>query len=214
MWRRILAGVECNSRGDSVLIAQLKAEVPTGTRDNTSDGVNWRWGEARRFSVKSVYNFLQNGGVAETRFSKVWRIKASIKVKIFVWLVLRKRVLTIDNLLKRGWCGADVCALCSEEGETVNHLFWRCRTTNQLLHAMLANKVFLRSCENPASLWEECAKKGGSLGWGELLTLASVWWSVWLERKKRIFEQKRQEPKRILVGIRALRSDWASCCSS
>ncbi len=75
-----------------------------------------------------------------------------------------------------------------KRSETVNHLFMTCRGTMGLLHGLLTNKTFLRSCSTRASLWEDCAMKGGGLGNGELLTAASVWWSVWLERNRRIFD--------------------------
>ncbi len=211
-WRMILAGFEPRSQREEEQITQLRLAVPMGPSGGTRDVVEWRWGLAGSFSVNSVFKFLQVGGVTETRYSKIWRIKAPLKVRCFVWLVLRNRVLTVDNLLKRGWSGSEACELCSEANETGNHLFLTCRFTKELLHGLLVDKVFLRSCETPASLWEDCARKGGSYGRGELQTLASVWWSIWLERNRRIFDRKKAALHRILADIRSNRSAWSSFC--
>ncbi len=96
------------------------------TRDDL-DKIRWRWDTSGRFSVKSLYCFLQNGGVADRRFVHLWKIRAPLKVKIFVWLVLGKRVLTADNLLKRGWNGEGRCTFCADGNETGEHLFLTCQ---------------------------------------------------------------------------------------
>ncbi len=211
-WRKILAGVATTSQRDGARVSRLRAAIPRGPSGNSRDEVRWRWGAAERFSVKSVYTFLQDGGVSDVRYSKIWGIKAPVKVKVFVWLVLKNRVLTRDNLLKRGWRGDDGCELCTERSETVNHLFLNCRFPKELLHGLLSNKAFLRTCETPARLWEDCAAKGGSIGRGELQTIAAVWWSIWLERNRRVFGRSKQELHRIMSDIRTLRIAWTSFC--
>ncbi len=62
-------------------------------------------------------------GVYDKGFVELWAIKISLKVKIFVWLVLKCRVLIMDMLLSCGWFGSSNCALCSCPVETADHLF-------------------------------------------------------------------------------------------
>ncbi len=69
-----------------------------------------------------MYFFLQDSGEAHSRFVQLWSIKIRLKVKFVVWLVLKRRVLTVDILLKRGWSSTGNCALCSETEETADHL--------------------------------------------------------------------------------------------
>jgi zinc-binding in reverse transcriptase len=39
-----------------------------------------------------------------------------------MWLVLQRKILTRDNLCKRGWLGDVNCVFCSHS-ESINHLF-------------------------------------------------------------------------------------------
>lgn len=69
-------------------------------------------------------------------FDSIYMSKLPLKIKIFLWLVKRKRVLTKDNLIERGeketvdrlFCGFlldryDTCIFCGEK-ETEDHLFY------------------------------------------------------------------------------------------
>jgi hypothetical protein len=47
------------------------------------------------------------------------------KIKVFLWLVLRNKILTKDNLKKRNWQGSDGCVFCGLL-ESINHLFFDC----------------------------------------------------------------------------------------
>ena len=47
------------------------------------------------------------------------------KIKIFLWFLNRKEILTKDNLLKRRWVGCKKCVFC-DENESVEHLFIKC----------------------------------------------------------------------------------------
>lgn len=67
------------------------------------DGIYQKYWRLNHFitfcrTVESIY---------DRSFSQLWKIKTSLKVKIFSWLVLKQRVLTRDNRLKRGWTGEE-----------------------------------------------------------------------------------------------------------
>lgn len=48
------------------------------------------------------------------------------KISCFIWLALMNKLLTWDNLQKRGWTGPGICALCSRDEDSVQHLFFHC----------------------------------------------------------------------------------------
>ena len=57
----------------------------------------------------------------------LWKFLAPRKNKLFMWLILKDRVLTWDQISKRGTKGPRVCCLCMmEEEETIGHLFYNC----------------------------------------------------------------------------------------
>ena len=51
-----------------------------------------------------------------------WGIHSKI-LKITMWLTLNNKILTWDNLQKRGWKGPNRCALCFSVEEIVTHFF-------------------------------------------------------------------------------------------
>jgi hypothetical protein len=48
-----------------------------------------------------------------------------MKVKVFMWLAVRKSILTKDMLQPRGWRGDEKCQFCGGN-ETIIHLFFSC----------------------------------------------------------------------------------------
>jgi hypothetical protein len=54
------------------------------------------------FTVKSMYEDLMN---SHNHFPSkyLWKLKLPLKIKIFMWFLNRKVLLTKDNLIKRQW---------------------------------------------------------------------------------------------------------------
>jgi hypothetical protein len=91
---------------------------------NEPDKFKWRLNTSGIFSVKSMYADFLNG---HTVFLKkyIWRIKVPLKIKIFMWFLYKKVLLTKDNLAKRRWNGCTDCVFCGSK-ETIDHLFISC----------------------------------------------------------------------------------------
>ena len=53
---------------------------------------------------------------------KVWNMNPWPRTTTFNWLFLNIRILTRDNLRKRGMQGPTQCPLCLHEEEKMNHL--------------------------------------------------------------------------------------------
>jgi hypothetical protein len=74
------------------------------------------------FSVKSFYHALIRVGSPNLNKS-IWKIRAPLNIKVFLWYLHRSVLLTKDNLAKRNWIGNSTCCFCHLE-ETI-HLFFR-----------------------------------------------------------------------------------------
>jgi hypothetical protein len=55
----------------------------------------------------------------------IWRLKVPLKIKAFIWLIVKNRILTKINLAKKGWKGSVLCEFCGGN-EDMNHLFFKC----------------------------------------------------------------------------------------
>jgi zinc-binding in reverse transcriptase len=52
-------------------------------------------------------------------------MKLPLKVRYFFWLVVQNKILTADNLSRKGWIGPLSCVFC-QVNESMNHLFFAC----------------------------------------------------------------------------------------
>ncbi len=138
-----------------------------------------------------------------SNFHLVWELLQLFN-KIFGWLALKGRIRTRDNLSSRGWIGDELCVFCGVVTETVDHLLVDCPAATALLGAQLPFKRLLSSCNTAVKLWESFSRIGGCYGRREQGILLASWWSIWLERNRRIFESKRVNGKHLLDSVRAL----------
>ena len=91
---------------------------------NEPDRFVWKLSSSGVFSVKTMYEDLMN---ILPRFNRkyLWKLKIPLKIKIFMWFLHKKVLLTKDNLTKRNWNGCMKCCFC-DSVETVEHLFLSC----------------------------------------------------------------------------------------
>jgi len=101
-WRRSLYG--------PILVAwhELHARIEDIVLSQDKDEFFWNLTPNGQFSVKSLYSALLHPG-SPTVNRNLWKLKAPLKVKIFLWYLRRGVVLTKDNLAKRNWKGSLTC---------------------------------------------------------------------------------------------------------
>jgi ribonuclease HI len=164
-----------------------------------------RWGHSAsgNFSVKEAYNIQchQDNQPADTIWSKIWRKELWPKVSTFLWLIIHNRILTWDNLLKRGFTGPSMCTLCQAQEETKEHLFNGC-SYSQILWDQGA-QIMRRSNQNRDSIkdtierWDSITYSNPILNQIWLLLPGFILWQIWKERNKRIFHSKHSPAKDI-----------------
>lgn len=94
------------------------------------DGTNqiiWRWEINGQYLAKSAYDMLMGAGKIAWPYIDTWRYKVPPTVRIFIYLLLRKRLLTRKLMVTRGFNCSLNCETCaSHEIESVMHLFFKC----------------------------------------------------------------------------------------
>lgn len=114
-------------------ITELKDRISHFTILQSPDQLTWQWRPNGLFSVKSIYLALTDGGTRDPGLDTIWKLYIPLKVKVFCWLALKKRLPTTDLLVKRGWAGNTTCALYGAKDESVDHLFTRCVFTKFII---------------------------------------------------------------------------------
>jgi hypothetical protein len=84
----------------------------------------WLAQQNRKFSVCSMYRALVVPHILP-RDHVIWKLKLPLKVKIFIWYLIKGVALIKDNLAKRQWKGSLKCCYCNMD-ESIQHLFFDC----------------------------------------------------------------------------------------
>ena len=90
------------------------------------DRMLWKETTNGIFSVKSLYNVLASRRVDQFPNSMIWSPCVPTKVSFFVYEASWGKVLTLDQLKKRGRILANRCFLCCEEEESIDHILIHC----------------------------------------------------------------------------------------
>ncbi len=132
---------------------------------SSPNAISWRWCSKGRFSVQSAYRFLAFDGGDDRRVGHLWSIRVPLKVKVFLWLGARNKILTADLLSRRGWVGPSMCPLCGRDTERLEHLFFDCPYAREVwgwtLHG--ESQLLLELLTNPGDLASRWSRASSSL---------------------------------------------------
>jgi hypothetical protein len=126
-------------------------------------------------SVKSVYEFLSREGAGGS-YKRVWQAKIPEKIKIFMWLVEQKTILTKDVML-RNWQGDPGCYFCGLP-ENCDHLQFGCPVAKVIwgVFAICFKQNTRPSTYEQFWIWIQNALPGGEKVY--VLGLSAVCWAI------------------------------------
>ncbi|KAL9685328.1 hypothetical protein QQ045_022776 [Rhodiola kirilowii] len=138
--------------GSSWVLKRLQQCKMTGLRcvSISNNTVSWR-GSGAGFGVKDIYKMLRGPREVVDWLKLVWNSFNAPRDSINAWLAVQNKLLTRDRLGHWGVSGSKSCALCGEEDESRDHLFFECRFTAVVWHSVLG---FLQI--QPAFIQWEC----------------------------------------------------------
>jgi hypothetical protein len=74
---------------------------------------------------------------------KLWKWNVHLKLKLFVWMAAKNKILTLKVLQKKGWHGPSICPLCKIDVEEIDHMFVHFSFTHSVWDRILSflNKI-------------------------------------------------------------------------
>jgi hypothetical protein len=147
--------------------------------DLTSTGV---------YSVKSFYLNHMNSDI-QFLHKYIWKLKVPLKIRIFMWFLHRKVILTKDNLFKRKWKGDSACCFCNQ-AETIQHLFFSCPLAQiiwRIVHFAL-NIPAPSSIDHMFGNWLTGANKSEKRN--IRVGACALLWAIWNTRNDYIFNKQ------------------------
>jgi hypothetical protein len=113
------------------LLAAISGMAPLHLRSRDK----WGWGPTGAYTSKQGFVALQAQHSrihTSTLWQHVWDPFGLPKINFFCWVLMHRRVLTGDNLAKRGIIGPHRCPLCCSAQKTLDHLFIDCPFTQEI----------------------------------------------------------------------------------
>uniref|UniRef100_A0A2N9HBH8 Reverse transcriptase zinc-binding domain-containing protein n=1 Tax=Fagus sylvatica TaxID=28930 RepID=A0A2N9HBH8_FAGSY len=96
------------------------------------DKMCWKPARSKGFQVKSFYTQLTSSGPGCFPWKSIWKAKVPPRVAFFVWTAALGKILTADNLRRRGMIVVSWCCMCKADGESVDHLLLHCPYAKEL----------------------------------------------------------------------------------
>ena len=161
------------------LMMSLNAMVINNKRDEVIWGDNLNG----QYSITSGYFSLWDR-MQKPIWAKAWTPSLTPKINIFFWLLLQDKILTLENLAKRGQIIPKRCSLCQHNLEMVNHLFIHFPYSSKVWN-LLTKDLGVSWC--PSANFQEFFNQWKSLHFGMITQLIFCWslpyfyWGIWKE---------------------------------
>jgi hypothetical protein len=105
-------------------------------QDHVHDRWKWLPDPTKGYSVREAYHLLTSGvaPLGREHIDNVWHNLIPLKVSLFVWRLLRNRLPTRDNLVRRRVINEELilCPAGCGIREEVDHLFLGCATLSSV----------------------------------------------------------------------------------
>ena len=130
----------------------------------------------------------------------IWSNWVPTKMSLFAWEASWGKVLTLDQIKKRGRALANRCFLCGKDEETIDHLLLHCLVARLLWDLLLAifgvYWVFPKSVSETLISWcGTCVGKRRKKAW--MAALLTLFWTIWRERNNIAFENREFSAQRM-----------------
>lgn len=178
-----------------------------------TDRLTWMWDPSSTYTVKSLYLFLNFRGISIDKPLLWWRLPLPPKIRAFMWLVHRNKILTKLKLHNRGWAGDITCQICTHP-EDADHLFFHCYFAKHVW-------FHLGKCQDIMSQWSSFSDvvqfayslpKPARIAF--LIVVSAAIWCIWRHRNDLYFNDSHiQSGRQVILTIISLVDYWTGTLS-
>jgi hypothetical protein len=169
-------------------------------QESKKDTRSWNLEASGAFTCKSFRNFLCNENpypnFDPAKF--IWESKVPPKVKFLGWLVAHGRLNTCEMLQRRrpnSCFSPHWCVLCKQHGESAIHIFLQCDLASHLWQKLYWEAGLTWDAPSQISdLLTQTQNNQYGFGRGKKArvlwgcSVLAIFWVLWMERNRRIFE--------------------------
>lgn len=186
------------------------------------DILYWRYGASGNYTVKTGYHLQRTMNHEEQKaqvpnpsqvspinnmLAKLWKIKIPLKIKMFWWKVLHNGLPVFENLIKRGCGSCNICMVCGEEPESVDHMLIQCRVAKEVWSLACNDNNALINCASTfTDLYSNCLQR--ALKDPHDTISFFLGWRIWKMRNRLVFENKRDHIIQIINAAYVDAKTW------
>ena len=168
----------------------------------------WIWSE-QCFSARAVYSRLWEQAKAEDPaficlWRRAWKSRLPMKIRVFIWPLLRRRLMTRAYRQRMAPESTTECALCAGAVEDCEHPFVTCPFASSVWSSARVAQIDISSWE---AFWRSINDGPYRLK-AEWESIFAFLWSIWSHRNKDIFRGRSPSVDAIQHDVRGLITLW------
>jgi len=170
----------------------------------------WHLHTSKKYNVTSAYYYMMSSVniVAADHSNTIWNNEVPLKVNLFAWRLLRNRLPTTDNLIRRHILhhNAQLCVGGCGIMEDINHLFLSCDFFGKIWIG-ISNWLGFTTVhpKHVADHFLQFENLGG-FPKNIRITFQLIWlafiWVIWCERNAQIFRNQEESLQQLLDKIK------------
>ena len=189
----------------STQLACMVSDVAAIVLTTEPDDSKWIPHEHGQFSVKSVYFRLCDAPRIATSTHRIWKLQVQTRFKVFAWLLCNDKILTAQNLRKRGFHIVGICYMCRASDESTEHLFNSCLSTRTIHEQLYGERGIHQQITTDTDLI--AAITDNTISKRTRAVILTSHFVLWRKRCNRIFNEKISSNEDILSQIR---EEWSN----
>ncbi|CAL5362434.1 unnamed protein product [Camellia sinensis] len=156
-----------------------------------TDAPVWAGSNSGNFTTSSAYKIIAGQDEDGGDWKWLWKIRAPQKLKCFIWLILKGRLLTNHMRLVRNMSTSAICPRCGLTDESLHHLLRECSASKTIWTEIKNITWWEDGCGRPLLEWITFNLKNTSefiFGTKWQTVFISALWQIWTDRNKTVFE--------------------------
>ncbi|KAF5447865.1 hypothetical protein F2P56_033383 [Juglans regia] len=137
---------------------------------------------------------------------KIWKLQVPSAVRIFLWRASHDSLPTNLNLCKRKIRIISVCPICKLESESVLHALWSCPSVQDVWAA--CSRSLQKMKVSFTSFKEVVEHVLSNFNEEDAEELACTAYKVWRKRNTLVFEEKFEDPLRVVLSASHLSKEF------
>ena len=207
-WRDAWTPALREAMSDQRVIDFLKLQELIADRRPSESNDVWIWNE-QCFSARAVYSRLREQAEAEDPafirlWRRAWKSRLPMKIRVFIWLLLRRRLMTRAYRQRMAPESTTECALCAGAVEDCEHLFVTCPFASPVWLSARVVQIDISSWE---AFWRSISD-GPYRSKAEWQSIFAFLWSIWSHRNEVIFRGRSPSVDAIQHDARGLITLW------